>query len=72
MSLAYNIGDRSASSAPRHHHQNPKHRRRYSADAWHCLRDQIDREHRTLAAFDPRSPRVRPTVASFTLVEEGV
>jgi hypothetical protein len=69
MNLSYYMG-RSASSAPRQHHQNSQ-RRRFSADAWHLLRDQIDREHRGLAASDPRSPRIRPTLASFALVEGG-
>jgi hypothetical protein len=39
-----------------------KQARRYSADAWNCLRGVIDREHRILAASDPCSPRIRPTL----------
>jgi hypothetical protein len=53
---------RRAATAPRQHHENPK-RRRYSAQAWDRLRTEIDREHRVLAAADPRSPRIEPTVA---------
>ena len=64
----YVIG-RSASSAPRQHRQNSKHRR-YSTAAWDRIQDAINREHRGLAASDPRSPRIRPSLAS--LVEEGV
>jgi hypothetical protein len=43
--------------------QDPAHRRRYSADAWNCIRGQIDREHRTIALADPRSPRIKPSLA---------
>ena len=49
---------------PRRH--QPKHGRRFS---WDRLRDRIAREHRLIAAADPRSPRVRPTVA--TLIDGG-
>jgi hypothetical protein len=58
---------RSASSAPVP--QNSKPRRRYSANAWSCLRGVIDREHRALEIADPRSPRIRPTLA--LLQQEG-
>jgi hypothetical protein len=38
-------------------------RRRYPPYAWHCLRGQIDREHRALAVSDPYLPRIKPTLA---------
>jgi len=60
MSLAYYNGSQPASSAAGRHSENSKHRRRYSAEACHSLRGQIDREHRALAASNPRSPRVKP------------
>jgi hypothetical protein len=62
-----------AQVAPRHDQQNSKHHRRYSAEAWNCLRGQIDREHRALAAFDPYSPRIQPTLAllGLAVTEEG-
>jgi hypothetical protein len=44
-------------------------RRRYSAEAWSCLRGQIDRQHRLLAAAEPSSPRIRPTLASSAFEE---
>jgi len=39
-----------------------------SAEMWARIRDEINREHRALAAFNPRSPRIRPTLGP--LVEE--
>ena len=39
-----------------------------SAEMWARIRDAINREHRVLAALDPRSPRIRPTLGP--LVEE--
>jgi hypothetical protein len=53
-----------------HHRHPPKQRRHYSIEQWTRLRDQVDREHRVVAHADPRSPRVRPTLASF-LTREG-
>jgi hypothetical protein len=50
-------------------HIQDSHRCRYLADAWNCLRGQIDREHHSIAAADPHSPRIRPTLALFALVE---
>lgn len=34
-----------------------------SAEAWDRIRDAVRREHRLIAALDPRSPRIRPTLA---------
>jgi len=36
--------------------------RRLTADQWQLIRDQINREHRSIAALNPRSPRVKPTL----------
>ena len=62
MNLIY-YGRGPASSAPRQSSQNPK-RRRFSTEAWDSIRDQVNREHRVLAAADPRSPRIKPTLWS--------
>jgi len=40
-------------------------RRQRSEDAWHCLRGAVERQHAAVAAVDPTSPRVRPTLASL-------
>jgi hypothetical protein len=56
------LPDRSASSGQPQENSKQR-RRRYSAEAWSCLRGVIDREHRSLAAADPRSPRIKPTLA---------
>jgi hypothetical protein len=53
---------RPASRAPR---QEPKTRRRYSAEAWACLRGAIVREHERIAAVNPTSPRIRPSLPSL-------
>ena len=58
-----------APSSRQHHQDSPRHRS--SAHAWDLVRDAIDREHQSIAAADPRSPRIKPTLASF-LVEKGV
>jgi len=39
-----------------------------SAEMWARIREEIRREHRLIAALDPRSPRIRPTLGP--LVEE--
>jgi hypothetical protein len=53
------LPSRSASSAPTEPHP------RYSSEQWSRVRGAIEREHRMLAALDPRSPRIRPTVATL-------
>jgi hypothetical protein len=63
------VSDWKAERIPHRASANTKQARRYSADAWHCLRGVIDREHRTVATADPHSPRIRPTLPSFTLDE---
>jgi hypothetical protein len=60
--LHYIVANHPLSNSTRRH--PPKQRgRRYSTDAWDRIRDQISREHRLLALVDPRSPRIRPTLA---------
>jgi len=54
-------------SASSRQHQKQR-RRRYSAEQWSCLRGVIDREHRSLALVDPRSPRIKPTLGTVGLV----
>jgi hypothetical protein len=44
-----------------HHRQNSKDRRR--PIDWGKLRERIAREHRLIAGANPRSPRVRPSLA---------
>ena len=65
------VSDWKAERVPHRALANTNQALRYSADAWHCLRGVIDREHRTVAAADPHSPRIRPTLPSFALVEES-
>jgi len=43
--------------------RSPKQPRRLTTEAWARIRDQVNREHRVLAAADPRSPRIKPTLA---------
>jgi hypothetical protein len=62
----YNMG---LTTSTRQLHENLNKRRRPSAEAWDRMRDAIAREHRLVMAADPRSPRIRPTVA--TLVDGG-
>jgi hypothetical protein len=44
--------------------QDQQKQPRFSAEAWDRIRDQISREHRVLAASDPRSPRIKPSLWS--------
>ena len=43
-------------------------RRRISDVAWNRIRDEVSREHHGLTHSNPRSPRIRPTLASFVEV----
>jgi hypothetical protein len=56
--IIYSFG-RAPSS--RQHHQNQQHDRLHSI--WDRINDQIAAEHRELAATDPLSPRIKPSVA---------
>jgi len=38
-----------------------------SGEYWARIRDAINREHRVIAALDPRSPRIRPTLAQWVV-----
>jgi hypothetical protein len=59
------VSDWKPEQIPHRASANTNQARRYSADAWNCLRGVIDREHRTVAAADPHSPRIRPRKASI-------
>jgi hypothetical protein len=60
--MFYIIANNPLSNSTRRH--PPKqHGRRYSAEAWDGIRDQISREHRVLAAADPRSPWIKPSLS---------
>jgi hypothetical protein len=40
-----------------------------SAEQWATLRGHVERQHGRFAALDPASPRLRPTLASISLVD---
>ena len=51
----------------RQHHQKQHDLRSF----WDRINDLIAAERRELAVTDPRSPRIRPSLASFALLEGG-
>jgi hypothetical protein len=60
--LDYIIANRPQSNYRRHSPKQPRQPRRLTIEAWARRRAEIDRDHRSLEASDPHSPRIKPTV----------